>query len=211
MKALQLHVTGIVQGVGFRPFVYTLAVEEGLNGWVLNSSDGVHCVVEGPAEKVDAFPSLLRERAPALSVIEDVVFEQIDFEGFPEFSIRASVAEEGAMTLVSPDIATCPDCLTELRAADDRRHRYPFINCTNCGPRFTIIADVPYDRPMTTMRDFPMCSQCAEEYGNPADRRFHAQPDACFVCGPRLYLNAGETGGMGGPMLKQSSSPSAPA
>jgi len=190
VRALQLHVTGIVQGVGFRPFVYNLAIEQGLSGWVLNASDGVHCVVEGDPAAVEAFPALLRERAPAMSVIEAVIAEEVEPEGFSAFEIRESFAEAGAMTLVSPDIATCPECLGELWTPGDRRQRYPFINCTNCGPRFTIIADVPYDRPMTTMRDFPMCPECAAEYGDPADRRFHAQPDACFVCGPRLYLNA---------------------
>ena len=190
MKALSLHITGIVQGVGFRPFVYNLAVEQGLNGWVLNSSDGVYTVVEGNPAIVDSFPQAIRERAPAMAVIETITAEDIEPEGFREFSIRASRAEEGAMTLVSPDIATCPECAAELLDPADRRYRYPFINCTNCGPRFTIIGDVPYDRPMTSMSDFPMCPECAEEYGDPADRRFHAQPDACFICGPRLYLNA---------------------
>jgi len=189
-KALQLHVTGIVQGVGFRPFVYNLAIEQALTGWVLNASDGVHCVVEGPAATVDAFSQTLERRAPAMAVIETVIVEEVEPEGFAGFEIRESHAEEGAMTLVSPDIATCPDCTRELSDPADRRFGYPFINCTNCGPRFTIIDDVPYDRPMTTMRDFPMCESCTAEYGDPSDRRFHAQPDACFVCGPRLYLNA---------------------
>jgi hydrogenase maturation protein HypF len=189
MKALLLHVTGIVQGVGFRPFVYNLALESGLSGWVLNASDGVHLAVEGPSEIVDAFPDRLRERAPAMAHIERITFSEVETEGFTGFEIRSSRAEQGAMTLVSPDIATCPECLAELRDPADRRYGYPFINCTNCGPRFTIIDDVPYDRPTTTMRDFPMCPQCAEEYGDPRDRRFHAQPDACFICGPRLYLN----------------------
>ncbi len=192
MKALSLHITGIVQGVGFRPFVYNLALEEGLAGWVLNASDGVYAVVEGDNATVDAFPQAIRDRAPAMAVIESIVAEEIEPEDFRDFEIRASRAEEGAMTLVSPDIATCPECAAELFAPSDRRYRYPFINCTNCGPRFTIIGDVPYDRPMTSMRDFPMCPQCAEEYGDPSDRRFHAQPDACFICGPRLYLNAGD-------------------
>jgi hydrogenase maturation protein HypF len=207
MKALALHVTGIVQGVGFRPFVYNLAIEQGLLGWVLNASDGVHVLVEGPAETVDAFPQAIRDRAPAMAVIEDIVAEEVEPEHFSAFQIRASHAEEGAMTLVSPDIATCPECVAELLTQDDRRFRYPFINCTNCGPRFTIIGDVPYDRPMTSMRDFPMCPECAEEYGDPGDRRFHAQPDACYVCGPRLYLNpAVRAGGPGGGApLRQSS------
>jgi hydrogenase maturation protein HypF len=189
MKASYLHITGIVQGVGFRPFIYNLALELGLDGWVLNASDGVYVLVQGPAESVDSFPDLVRDRKPAMSVIEDIVAEDVEPEALAGFDIRASRAEEGAMTLVSPDIATCTECLGELFAVGDRRERYPFINCTNCGPRFTIIEDVPYDRPMTTMRDFPMCEQCAAEYGDPTDRRFHAQPDACFVCGPRLYLN----------------------
>jgi len=189
MKALQLHVTGIVQGVGFRPFVYNLAVGQTLSGWVLNSSDGVHAVVEGPATVVDAFPELLRASAPTMSVIEHIYTEEIEVEGRAGFEIRESHSQPDAMTLVSPDIATCPECRAELSDPGDRRYGYPFINCTNCGPRFTIIADVPYDRPMTTMRDFPMCPECEAEYGDPADRRFHAQPDACFVCGPRLYLN----------------------
>lgn len=211
MKALSLHVTGIVQGVGFRPFVHNLAVESGLTGWVLNATDGVHCVVEGPAETVDTFPELVRTLAPAMSVIEQIIAEEVEPEGFSAFEIRTSVADPGAMTLVSPDIATCPDCLGELFDPADRRHRYPFINCTNCGPRFTIIDDVPYDRPMTTMRDFPMCETCAAEYADPSDRRFHAQPDACFVCGPRLYLNLSSRQEPDPSVLKQSSPPSGAA
>lgn len=201
MTALSLHITGIVQGVGFRPFVYNLAVERGLVGWVLNASDGVHVVIEGDDDSVSAFPQAIRDLAPPMSVIEDIVAEQVEPEGYSTFEIRESHAEEGAMTLVSPDIATCPECAAELFEAGDRRYRYPFINCTNCGPRFTIIGDVPYDRPMTSMRDFPMCDECAAEYGNPSDRRFHAQPDACFVCGPRLYLNIADGDGPGGASL----------
>jgi hydrogenase maturation protein HypF len=189
MKALALHITGIVQGVGFRPFVYNLAVDTHLDGWVLNASDGVHVLVQGEDAAVDGFPQAIRDCAPAMSVIETVVAEDAEPDlSIRGFEIRASHAEPGAMTLVSPDIATCPQCVTELFSRDDRRYRYPFINCTNCGPRFTIIEDVPYDRPVTTMRDFPMCPDCSAEYGDPRDRRFHAQPDACFVCGPRLFL-----------------------
>ena len=205
MKALSLHITGIVQGVGFRPFVYNLAVERGLVGWVLNASDGVYAVVLGDDVAVDTFPAAIRELAPPMAVVEDIFAEPVEPGDFTDFSIRESRSEEGAMTLVSPDIATCPECLAELATPGDRRYRYPFINCTNCGPRFTIIGDVPYDRPMTSMRDFPMCPECAEEYGDPRDRRFHAQPDACFVCGPRLYLNAAADSGSGGAMLRQSS------
>ncbi|MDP2183617.1 MAG: carbamoyltransferase HypF [Actinomycetota bacterium] len=189
MKALSFHITGIVQGVGFRPFVYNLAVGLDLAGWVLNSSEGVFCVVEGTEQAVGTFAEQLRSQAPPMSVIESIVAEEVEAEGFAGFEIRESQAVEGAMTLISPDIATCDACVAELLGAHDRRARYPFINCTNCGPRFTIIEDIPYDRPQTTMRDFPMCGECAGEYGDPSDRRFHAQPDACFVCGPRLYLN----------------------
>jgi hydrogenase maturation protein HypF len=188
-EAADLHVTGVVQGVGFRPFVFNLARAMGLTGWVLNSSEGVFVHVEGAAEAVTAFPRRLETEAPPMAVIVSVTINQADPEGFEDFAIRASQVIKGAATLISPDIATCPACLAELANPHDRRGGYPFINCTNCGPRFTIIDDIPYDRPNTTMRTFPMCPQCAAEYGDPADRRFHAQPDACFVCGPRLYLD----------------------
>jgi hydrogenase maturation protein HypF len=189
-SARSLHVTGVVQGVGYRPFVYGLAHRLGITGWVNNASDGVWCLAEGPATALDALERALAEEAPLMAVVTAVIAEGVELGGHDAFSIVASRAEEGAMTLVSPDIATCDACRAELRDPTDRRRRYPFINCTNCGPRFTIIEDVPYDRPMTTMRDFPLCPECAAEYADPADRRFHAQPDACFVCGPRLYLNA---------------------
>ncbi|KAF0208293.1 MAG: carbamoyltransferase HypF [Actinomycetota bacterium] len=187
--AVSLHVTGVVQGVGYRPFVYTLARRLGVTGWVRNASDGVWCIAEASPDVLAAFERGLRDEAPPMAVVESVTALAAIPEGFSDFTIVASHAEEGAMTLVSPDIATCESCAGELLDPADRRYRYPFINCTNCGPRFTIIEDVPYDRPKTTMRDFPMCVECAAEYGDPADRRFHAQPDACFVCGPRLYLN----------------------
>lgn len=193
VKALSLHITGIVQGVGFRPFVYNLALSSGLEGWVLNSSEGVFCLVQGDPERVDAFPAALRAQAPPMALIEAIVAEEVEPEPLTGFAIRESAEVAGAMTLVSPDIATCPACTSELFDPADRRFGYPFINCTNCGPRFTIIDDVPYDRPSTAMRAFEMCPRCAAEYADPGDRRFHAQPDACFVCGPRLYLNAGET------------------
>ncbi len=189
MRALSLHITGIVQGVGFRPFVYNLAIERGLCGWVLNSSDGVFCMVQGAPDEVDAFPHAIRKLAPPMAVVDSIVAEEVEPEPLSGFEIRTSTQVAGAMTLVSPDIATCPSCIRELFDPEDRRHRYPFINCTNCGPRFTIIDDVPYDRPSTAMADFEMCPECAGEYADPADRRFHAQPDACFTCGPRLYLN----------------------
>jgi hydrogenase maturation protein HypF len=192
VKALSLHITGIVQGVGFRPFIYNLARAAGLEGWVLNSSEGVFCLVQGDTPVVDAFPDAVRSGAPPMSLIESIVAEEVEPEALSGFSIRESAEVEGAMTLVSPDIATCTACTSELFDPADRRCGYPFINCTNCGPRFTIIDDVPYDRPSTAMREFEMCPQCAAEYADPSDRRFHAQPDACFVCGPRLYLEIGE-------------------
>ena len=190
MRAVTLHVTGIVQGVGFRPFVYNLARRLGVSGWVKNTSDGVFALAEGDEAAVARFVQAIRAEAPPMAVIDTVVAEDVDPEGITGFAIIASEAIEGAMTLVSPDIATCRACASELRDPHDRRFGYPFTNCTNCGPRFTIIADVPYDRPMTTMRDFPLCDECAAEYADPADRRFHAQPNACFRCGPRLYLQA---------------------
>ena len=190
MKAISLHITGVVQGVGFRPFVYNLAESMGLSGWVLNSSEGVFCLVQGTPEVVDTFPDTLRTKAPPMSIIESMVAEEVEPETLTGFEIRHSERTEGAMTLVSPDVATCEACAHELVDSSDRRYRYPFINCTNCGPRFTIIEDIPYDRPMTTMADFPMCPECSAEYEDPSDRRFHAQPDACFICGPRLYLNS---------------------
>jgi hydrogenase maturation protein HypF len=188
-RAAKLRITGVVQGVGFRPFVYGLAKSLGLAGWVLNTSEGVFAVVEGDTAAIDTFARDVRALAPAQAVVQTVEVAEVTAEGLAGFEIRESRDDPGAMTLVSPDIATCPACLAEMRDPADRRHRYPFTNCTNCGPRFTIIEDVPYDRPKTTMRDFPMCRACAAEYDDPADRRFHAQPNACAVCGPRLYLN----------------------
>lgn len=189
MKALSIHITGVVQGVGFRPFVYNLAQEYNLKGWVLNASDGVHVHVEGPESIVDSFPIILEKSAPEAAVIEHVSVSNTKPESFAEFEIRASAPTAGERTLISPDMATCKACETELFDPKDRRYRYPFINCTDCGPRFTIIKDTPYDRPLTTMDKFKMCPECQAEYEDPSNRRFHAQPDACFVCGPRLYLN----------------------
>jgi hydrogenase maturation protein HypF len=190
VRAVSVHVTGVVQGVGFRPFMYNLAVRLGITGWVKNTSDGVFILAEGDSAALAAFVEAIRDEAPPMAVVRDVTAEEVDLEEHESFTIVASETVEGAMTLVSPDIATCDACATEVRDAADRRYSYPFTNCTNCGPRFTIIADVPYDRPMTTMRDFPMCEACAAEYSDPANRRFHAQPNACFRCGPRLYLEA---------------------
>jgi len=192
MKAIEIHITGVVQGVGFRPYLYTLARTYHLAGWVRNGSDGVHVVVEGPAQLVDSFVAVLDDKAPPAARIEHMTIRAVEPADYSTFEIRASETVAGERTFISPDRALCADCETEMLDPADRRARYPFINCTNCGPRFTIIEDIPYDRPATTMKDFPMCSACQSEYIDPTDRRFHAQPNACFECGPRLYLNWGE-------------------
>ena len=183
-----VRVEGIVQGVGFRPFVYSLATGLGLGGLVGNDSDGVFAEVEGPPAAVEAFLHSLARDAPPLARIERITTTAMRPDGTASFSIAPSEAGPLRRTLVSADTATCADCLAELADPDDRRFGYPFINCTNCGPRFTIVRDVPYDRPLTTMAAFAMCDRCAAEYHDPADRRFHAQPTCCPACGPRLSL-----------------------
>ncbi|MFI0961698.1 carbamoyltransferase HypF [Streptomyces sp. NPDC021080] len=184
-------VTGVVQGVGFRPFVYTLAEELGLTGWVTNNARGVEAEVEGPAAGVAEFCARIGTRPPPLAVVESVEHEAVPLENDGSvFTIRPSSGGPGR-TLVSPDTATCDACLSELADPADRRYRHPFITCTHCGPRFTIVTSLPYDRAGTTMADFPMCADCAREYADPADRRFHAQPIACPACGPRLTLRTG--------------------
>jgi len=190
----RLHVTGIVQGVGFRPFVFTLAKQLGLTGWVRNTSAGVEIEVDGPREQLEAFARSVLEDAPPLARIDQVSVSYTSEQGHTGFEIRESASLPEAFQPISPDVAVCPDCLRELFDPGDRRFRYPFINCTNCGPRFTIIQDIPYDRPLTTMADFDLCPDCAREYANPADRRFHAQPVACPVCGPRVWLEPGMIG-----------------
>ncbi len=183
-----IRVEGIVQGVGFRPFVYTLATGLGLAGHVGNDVDGVFVEVEGPPAAVGEFLVLLERDAPPLARIERITTAPMTPSGSPSFAIAASGPAGPRRTLVSADTATCADCLAELADPADRRFGYPFINCTNCGPRFTIVRDVPYDRPLTTMAEFAMCERCAAEYHDPADRRFHAQPTCCPACGPRLAL-----------------------
>jgi len=185
----QVVVRGIVQGVGFRPFVYRLAREHGLGGWVLNSTQGVVIEVEGERERIEGFLGQLQAEPPPQALIEKVETSLLPPVGYSSFVIEAS-RDGNEFVLISPDICICPDCLRELRDPHDRRYRYPFINCTNCGPRFTIISDIPYDRPKTTMRVFAMCPRCDREYHDPGDRRFHAQPNACPVCGPRVTLAA---------------------
>jgi hydrogenase maturation protein HypF len=187
ISALHIQVKGIVQGVGFRPFVYGLADRLHLKGWVLNTSSGVIIEVEGSHSALDRFLQILVREAPPVSRIEQVESRPIPRKGYSRFEIRESRAEAGYV-LVSPDLATCEACVEELFDPKDRRYLYPFINCTNCGPRFTIIQDVPYDRPLTTMASFRMCPACQAEYKDPLNRRFHAQPNACPVCGPRIWL-----------------------
>jgi hydrogenase maturation protein HypF len=188
-----VRVEGVVQGVGFRPFVHALATSLGLTGLVGNDLDGVFAEVEGPAAAVSEFLRRLERDAPPLARIERISTTAIAPAHSAAFVIAASDAGSGLRrTLVSADTATCADCLRELSDPADRRHGYPFINCTNCGPRFTIVRDVPYDRPLTTMAPFRMCERCAAEYHDPADRRFHAQPTCCPACGPRLSLDGSE-------------------
>lgn len=191
MRHVHIHVTGIVQGVGMRPFVYREAIAHGICGWVLNAGDGVHIEAHACAEAVDGFVAALSEHAPAAARVERVDIADLEPGGWSTadeqgFHIVASQDQTAHTTLVSPDIATCDDCLRELFDPADRRYHYPFINCTNCGPRFTIIRSLPYDRAATSMDRFPMCPKCAAEYADPLDRRFHAQPDACFDCGPHI-------------------------
>jgi len=185
---VQIRLEGLVQGVGFRPFVHALAVRLGLGGWVSNSGEGVIAEVEGDAERVQEFLTAVEREAPPLALIERLSSHEVSARGETSFQIVPSTLGAERATLVSPDVATCEDCLRELFDPTDRRFGYPFINCTNCGPRFTIVQDVPYDRAATTMAAFTMCADCAREYHDPADRRFHAQPVACPVCGPRLVL-----------------------
>lgn len=180
--------TGIVQGVGFRPWVYTLARRFSLTGFVLNSTVGVEVEIEGVAESVSAFLREFRAHPPDLAQLDEVIEEDLPAIGSAFFEIRASRAEPGEFVLIPPDIATCPECLADLRDPANRRFGYPFTNCTNCGPRYSIIKDIPYDRRQTTMAEFALCAACEAEYHDPADRRFHAQPNACPDCGPWVEL-----------------------
>ncbi|MTE16695.1 carbamoyltransferase HypF [Nocardia aurantiaca] len=189
----RIRVRGVVQGVGFRPFVYTTAAELALTGLVCNDSSGVIIEIEGAPAEVDAFVARLRDRPPPLAVIEAIEQTEIPVRGGTGFHIAGTTVGSGR-TLASPDVAICADCAAELRDPGNRRYRHPFITCTNCGPRFTIIAALPYDRPQTSMAEFTMCEACAREYADPGDRRFHAQPIACHECGPTLHFAGPETG-----------------
>src|SRR5450755_3913435 len=188
LRRRRILIQGIVQGVGFRPFVYGQAHHYGLRGFVLNDSTGVTIEVEGPVTDLDAFQRALSEKAQPLARIDVLTVEQISLRLDTTFVIAHSQSSSERLALISPDTSTCADCLRELFDPTDRRYRYPFINCTNCGPRFTIVQDVPYDRHKTTMRDFPLCPLCQAEYEDPLNRRFHAQPNACPTCGPQVQL-----------------------
>lgn len=183
-----VSVAGAVQGVGFRPFVYRLAKELGLGGYVVNDGRGVHVEVEGPEENINSFLLRLNQEKPPHARIHSLELVFLEPSGYQTFEIRESDKEGSREVFILPDIATCEDCLTELFDPHNRRYLYPFTNCTNCGPRFTIIENLPYDRPHTTMKSFTMCSLCKREYQDPTDRRFHAQPNACPQCGPWLSL-----------------------
>ncbi len=191
----RLRITGVVQGVGFRPFVYNLATRLGVSGWVQNTSSGVEISATAQQDHLNDFAARIRSEAPPLARIEQIIEtdlppSSIQHPAAGEFVIRPSAARPDEFLPISPDAAVCDDCLREVFDPDDRRYRYPFTNCTNCGPRFTIIREIPYDRARTTMAPFVMCSACQTEYDDPANRRFHAQPNACPECGPRVWLQA---------------------
>jgi hydrogenase maturation protein HypF len=181
MKRFSVHVRGAVQGVGFRPFVYRLANKLNLRGWVVNNPSGVRIEVEGPEGKLESFLKNLREEKPPMAQIQSLEHTVLEPTGYHGFEIRESSEDEEKTVLVLPDIGTCDECLEEVDSDEERRYRYPFTNCTNCGPRYTIIEMLPYDRPGTTMKSFNMCPECRREYETPKDRRFHAQPIACPV------------------------------
>jgi hydrogenase maturation protein HypF len=190
LNGIRVHITGIVQGVGFRPFVYNLATRLQLTGWVRNTSAGVDIEVDGTPSALDHFTHSLESEAPPLARIDSLSVEPRPANGFASFEILKSEATPESFQPISPDVSICPDCLRELFDPLNRRFQYPFTNCTNCGPRFTIIKDIPYDRPKTTMAGFDMCPDCEAEYRNPLDRRFHAQPVACSTCGPHVWLES---------------------
>src|SRR5665213_3865137 len=185
---VKLALRGAVQGVGFRPFVHRLATELSLTGWVRNSPQGVFVEAESPRPALEQFLRRIENEKPPRSFIQSMEITWLDAVGFTGFEIRASGTGGQKTSVVLPDIATCPDCLREIFDPKNRRHLYPFTNCTNCGPRFSIIESLPYDRVHTSMKTFAMCADCEAEYHDPANRRFHAQPNACPKCGPQLAL-----------------------
>lgn len=185
----EIKITGLVQGIGFRPFIYQIATKLKLNGWVNNSSEGVTIQIESSQELLSLFIDKIKKEKPPLSVIDDIVITSLKLYGYQSFTIIESEKQNHNITTpILPDLSTCNDCLRELFAPENRRYRYPFINCTNCGCRYSIIKTLPYDRAFTTMNQFKMCEECEKEYKNPKDRRFHAQPNACEKCGPHIEL-----------------------
>lgn len=187
-QAIRIIVRGVVQGVGFRPFIHRLAARWAFTGWVRNTGQGVEIHLENFDQKsLDEFLSALKKEKPPLASLDEIRFEPAKWENWPNFSILASTSDE-TFAFISPDVATCEACYQEIMDPSERRYRYPFTNCTNCGPRYTIVLSLPYDRQRTTMASFPMCAQCSQEYHNPADRRYHAQPIACPLCGPQITL-----------------------
>jgi len=191
-KAYSIAVQGVVQGVGFRPFVYRLAGAHDLRGWVLNAEHGAQIHLEGAEEQLQIFLEEMKNHPPPSAVITEIVVESAETTGFADFSIRESTGEQQPTVRISTDLPVCEKCLQELFDPQDQRHHYPYINCTNCGPRYSVIRGLPYDRPNTTMADWPMDNFCAREYANPANRRFHAQPLACPACGPHYFFQAGD-------------------
>ncbi len=188
LRRVFIKVLGIVQGVGFRPFVYNLAASLNLNGWVNNNSEGVYIDLEGQSYDIDKFLTELKDNPPPLSRIENIITEELTPADYAEFIIKESERDENNITLISPDIATCNECREDILNPNNRRYGYPFTNCTNCGPRFSIIKSIPYDRDKTTMKKFKMCCLCLSEYKDPSNRRFHAQPNACDECGPHIWV-----------------------
>lgn len=188
MKRLFITVEGIVQGVGFRPYVYNLAYKYDLKGWVNNNSEGVYIDIEGNDDSIDKFIDNLRKNPPPLSMVENIKMEEMSLLNYSSFEIKKSEVKEEKITLISPDMATCKECSHDIHDPNNRRYGYPFTNCTNCGPRFTIIKSIPYDRDKTTMKKFEMCDNCYDEYTDPTNRRFHAQPNACSDCGPHVWV-----------------------
>ena len=188
IQGIKINITGVVQGVGFRPFVYSLAKKHDLHGWVRNTSAGVVIEVDGTEEVITRFVKELKADIPPLARIDTFKTKTCPSNGFKSFDIVHSESIPGAFVPISPDVSICDDCLKELFDPSDHRYLYPFINCTNCGPRFTIIKDTPYDRPKTTMAPFDLCNYCQSEYNDPLNRRFHAQPVACPDCGPIIWL-----------------------
>ncbi len=195
LTGAKIHISGIVQGVGFRPFVFNLAKQHQLTGWVKNTSAGVDIQIDGQPTSIEEFTSALKTDPPPLAQIDSFTIQDCPANGFSDFEIILSESIQDAFQPISPDVCICQDCLRELFDPQDRRYRYPFINCTNCGPRFTIIKDIPYDRPKTTMAGFTLCPDCAREYHDPHDRRFHAQPVACPICGPHIWLETTDENG----------------